>query len=277
MEKGLDVFADAIHAFARLGLKHRVLVIGEGPARAWFEQQLPDAIFTGQQTGTDLARALASSDVFLNPSVTEAFGNVTLEAMACALPVVAAEATGATNLVTSGVRPVPWSMAREPRGIRGGARGLCPRSGPAPSPWRGGTRRRQDDGLGHDQLRRHPRLQARDRQARAAVADDGALRLISPARCAALPRRGSRRSRAAFLVETVAADAVAERRHEVPASPGRSPGRPSELSRGFTSSGARTAPRPLPRAPRDASRPSSVAWNCLRGPSPAASSIRPMS
>jgi glycosyltransferase involved in cell wall biosynthesis len=99
MEKGLDVFADAIHAFAPLGLKHRVLAIGDGPARPWFEQQLPDAIFTGQQTGADLARALASADVFLNPSVTEAFGNVTLEAMACALPVIAAESTGATNLV----------------------------------------------------------------------------------------------------------------------------------------------------------------------------------
>ncbi|MGN6589251.1 MAG: glycosyltransferase family 4 protein [Sphingomicrobium sp.] len=103
MEKGLDVFADAIHAFAPLGLKHRVLAIGDGPARPWFEQQLPDAIFTGQQTGTDLARALASADVFLNPSVTEAFGNVTLEAMACALPVLAAESTGATNLVNNGV------------------------------------------------------------------------------------------------------------------------------------------------------------------------------
>ena len=99
MEKGLDVFADAIHAFATFGLNHRVLVIGEGPARPWFEEQLPDAIFTGQLTGDDLARAFASSDVFLNPSITEAFGNVTLEAMACALPVIAAEATGATNLV----------------------------------------------------------------------------------------------------------------------------------------------------------------------------------
>ena len=39
MEKGLDVFADAIHAFAERGCKHRVLVIGEGPARPWFEQQ----------------------------------------------------------------------------------------------------------------------------------------------------------------------------------------------------------------------------------------------
>ena len=103
MEKGLDVFSDAIHAFATFGLKHRVLVIGEGPARAWFEEQLPDAIFTGQLTGEDLARALASSDVFLNPSLTEAFGNVTLEAMACALPVLAAESTGATNLVRYGV------------------------------------------------------------------------------------------------------------------------------------------------------------------------------
>jgi glycosyltransferase involved in cell wall biosynthesis len=103
MEKGLDVFADAIHAFATFGLNYRVLVIGEGPARPWFEAQLPDAIFVGQQTGNDLARALASADVFLNPSITEAFGNVTLEAMACALPVIAAEATGATNLVRSGI------------------------------------------------------------------------------------------------------------------------------------------------------------------------------
>ena len=103
MEKGLDVFADAIHAFATFGLKHHVLVIGEGPARGWFQEQLPDAVFTGQLTGNDLSRALASADVFLNPSITEAFGNVTLEAMACGLPVLAAEATGATNLVRPGV------------------------------------------------------------------------------------------------------------------------------------------------------------------------------
>ena len=103
MEKGLDVFADAIHAFATFGLKHRVMVIGEGPAREWFEEQLPEAIFTGQLTGDELARALASSDVLLNPSITEAFGNVTLEAMACGLPVIAAQATGATNLVRNGI------------------------------------------------------------------------------------------------------------------------------------------------------------------------------
>jgi len=103
MEKGLDVFADAIHAFETFDFKHRVIVIGEGPARPWFEEQLPQAIFLGEQTGADLAHALASADVFLNPSLTEAFGNVTLEAMACGLPVLAAEATGATNLVRSGI------------------------------------------------------------------------------------------------------------------------------------------------------------------------------
>jgi glycosyltransferase involved in cell wall biosynthesis len=103
MEKGLDVFAEGVHAFGTYGLKHRVLVIGEGPARPWFEEQLPQAIFTGQVTGTDLARALASADVLFNPSITEAFGNVTLEAMACALPVLAAEASGTTSLVRHGV------------------------------------------------------------------------------------------------------------------------------------------------------------------------------
>ncbi|MCL6729705.1 glycosyltransferase family 4 protein [Sphingomonas hankyongi] len=102
MEKGLDVFADAIHALADRGVKYRVLVIGDGPAGQWFEEQLPQGVFIGQQTGTDLARALASGDVLLNPSVTEAFGNVTLEAMGCALPVVAAVATGTNNLVRDG-------------------------------------------------------------------------------------------------------------------------------------------------------------------------------
>ena len=102
MEKGLDVFADAVDALAQRGVRHRVLVIGEGPARPWFEERLPAAIFVGQQVGDQLAGALASSDVFLNPSITETFGNVTLEAMACGLPVVAAAAIGASSLVRDG-------------------------------------------------------------------------------------------------------------------------------------------------------------------------------
>jgi glycosyltransferase involved in cell wall biosynthesis len=102
LEKGLDVFADVIKELRRRGVAHRPLVIGEGPARTWFEQHMPSGVFVGHQVGTDLGRALASADVFLNPSVTEAFGNVTLEAMASAIPVVAAVATGTTSIVRNG-------------------------------------------------------------------------------------------------------------------------------------------------------------------------------
>ena len=99
MEKGLDVFADSIDDLTRRGIAHKVLVVGEGPAREWFEARLPQAVFVGFQGGADLARAVASMDVLFNPSVTETFGNVTLEAMACGLPVVAAAATGSQSLV----------------------------------------------------------------------------------------------------------------------------------------------------------------------------------
>ena len=104
MEKGLDVFAESIDALHRRGLRPKVLVIGDGPARQWFETRLGrDAIFIGFQRGDDLARAIASSDMLLNPSVTETFGNVTLEAMACGLPVIAARATGSLSLVEDNV------------------------------------------------------------------------------------------------------------------------------------------------------------------------------
>ena len=99
MEKGLDVFSDTIDQLKRRKVPHQVLVIGDGPARAWFESRIPDAKFAGFQVGADLGRAVASMDMFFNPSVTEAFGNVTLESMACGLPVVAAKATGSQSLV----------------------------------------------------------------------------------------------------------------------------------------------------------------------------------
>lgn len=102
MEKGLDVFADTIIQLRKRQVPHKVLVIGDGPARKWFEQALPGGVFAGFQTGVDLGRALASGDVFFNPSITETFGNVTLEAMASGLPVVAAGATGASSLVDDG-------------------------------------------------------------------------------------------------------------------------------------------------------------------------------
>jgi glycosyltransferase involved in cell wall biosynthesis len=99
MEKGLDVFSDAIDELRRRGIKYRVLVVGDGPAREWFQNRLPEAVFAGFFANAELARAVASMDVLFFPSITETFGNVTLEAMACRLPVVVAAATGSASLV----------------------------------------------------------------------------------------------------------------------------------------------------------------------------------
>ena len=101
-EKGLDVFAEVAKELRRRGVPHKVLVIGKGPAQDWFADQVPEAVFAGFQSGDDLARAVASMDVFFNPSISETFGNVTLEAMAAGVPVVAALATGAIDLVDDG-------------------------------------------------------------------------------------------------------------------------------------------------------------------------------
>ncbi|HVJ00723.1 MAG TPA: glycosyltransferase family 1 protein [Sphingomonas sp.] len=103
LEKGLDIFADVCTALRERGVPHKVLVIGDGPARGWFAERVPEAAFAGFQKGDDLGRAVASMDVLFNPSVTETFGNVTLEAMAAGVPVVAARATGAVDLIEDGV------------------------------------------------------------------------------------------------------------------------------------------------------------------------------
>ncbi|SFG40815.1 Glycosyltransferase involved in cell wall bisynthesis [Novosphingobium sp. CF614] len=103
LEKGLGDFADTIARLREGGAQFHILVIGDGPARAEFSERLGDAIFIGFQHGAELARAVASADLLLNPSATEAFGNVSLEAMACGIPVVAADATGNSNIVIDGL------------------------------------------------------------------------------------------------------------------------------------------------------------------------------
>ena len=67
----------------------RMVVVGDGPLRARLQQITPDAVFVGQQSGVALAQHYASADIFAFPSTTETFGNVTLEALASALLVVA--------------------------------------------------------------------------------------------------------------------------------------------------------------------------------------------
>lgn len=101
-EKGIDVYADVIERLEHLDVPCKSLIVGDGPAREDLESRLPEACFTGFLEGDALATAYASSDVFLFPSDTETFGNVTLEAMASGLPTICADAAGSRDLVDEG-------------------------------------------------------------------------------------------------------------------------------------------------------------------------------
>jgi len=102
-EKGIGLFVEVMRALSDLGYRTRPMIVGEGPARHWFAEQLPDAIFLGHLSGERLGMAIASADILLNPSVTEAFGNVNLEAMASGVPVVSARVESAGALIEHGV------------------------------------------------------------------------------------------------------------------------------------------------------------------------------
>jgi glycosyltransferase involved in cell wall biosynthesis len=102
-EKGLNVVVDVMHGLSDRHAAYRALIVGDGPERKNIESSMPSAIFEGHLTGEELATAYASSDVFLFPSETETFGNVTLEALSSGLPAVVANATGSNALVQDSV------------------------------------------------------------------------------------------------------------------------------------------------------------------------------
>jgi glycosyltransferase involved in cell wall biosynthesis len=79
------------------------LVIGDGPERARLQSQYPDAHYLGFRFGEDLASHIAASDVLVFPSLTDTFGLVNLEAMACGVPVAAFPVTGPIDVVQDGV------------------------------------------------------------------------------------------------------------------------------------------------------------------------------
>jgi glycosyltransferase involved in cell wall biosynthesis len=101
-EKQLGTLVAALRLIDAHGIAFRSVIVGDGPERAALERQLPHAVFTGFLDGEELTEAYASSDIFLFPSDTESFGNVTLEAMASGLPCVCADATGSRSLVAHG-------------------------------------------------------------------------------------------------------------------------------------------------------------------------------
>jgi len=88
-EKNLQVLSDAYSAMRRRQPRAKLVFVGDGPARPMLQASCPDAVFAGTRTGGDLAMHYASGDLFLFPSLTETFGNVTVEAMASGLAVVA--------------------------------------------------------------------------------------------------------------------------------------------------------------------------------------------
>ncbi len=102
-EKRLDVLLDA---FVQLDVDHggiRLVIAGDGPARARLEERAPAHVrFLGEVHGEELARLYASADVFCFPSTTDTFGQVLLEAGASGVPVVAAAVGGAPELVLHG-------------------------------------------------------------------------------------------------------------------------------------------------------------------------------
>ena len=81
-EKNLPLVLLTFKAMQVCNSKLKLVLVGDGPVRAELQRQNPEYIFAGMRTGEDLAAHYASGDIFLFPSMTETYGNVTVEAMA---------------------------------------------------------------------------------------------------------------------------------------------------------------------------------------------------
>ncbi len=92
-----------IEAFLSLELPGSKVVVGDGPARKELEKVYPEVTFSGYKQGLELAEIIAGADVFVFPSLTDTFGVVILEAMACGLPVAAYPVTGPLETVKNGI------------------------------------------------------------------------------------------------------------------------------------------------------------------------------
>ena len=90
-EKDLDILVHAFRNLRREGVPVQLSIVGYGPYSAALAEMMPEACFTGYLNGTELARAYASSDIFVFPSTTDTFGNVIIEAQAAGLPVIVSD------------------------------------------------------------------------------------------------------------------------------------------------------------------------------------------
>lgn len=102
-EKNLGLMAAAFARASAVRRDSKLVLVGDGPARAAMAAECPEAIFAGRRFAEDLATHYASADLLLFPSVTETFGNVTLEGMASGLGVVAFDYGAAGDVIRHGI------------------------------------------------------------------------------------------------------------------------------------------------------------------------------
>ena len=117
-EKNLPLVMETYEAMRRARPGTRLVVVGDGPVRRRLQSSHPLPIFAGMRTGEDLAAHYASADVFLFPSVTETYGNVTIEALASGLAVVAYDHAAAAVHIRSGENGLTAPFGDRARFIR---------------------------------------------------------------------------------------------------------------------------------------------------------------
>ena len=108
-EKNLEQVLKTYEALKHTDQEFKLVMVGDGPLKDQFQQRYPDIIFPGMLSQPNLAVYYASSDLFVFPSQTETFGNVTLEALASGIPVLAFDCAAARDWVQTGING--WLVA----------------------------------------------------------------------------------------------------------------------------------------------------------------------